>query len=164
MFLPSTASVAKGTIAFNISYGYHALPEEIHHATQIAGISDFIESLPNGYETEVGIRGVTVSGGQRQRIAIARAIVRNPRIIILDEATSSLDAAVEHQIQEAMDKAMEGRTSFIIAHRLSTIMNADRILYLENGHIVEEGTHQELLERKGAYQKLFSLQYGAGRS
>ena len=162
--VPQDPILMKGTIAFNISYGYHAAPEEIHHAAQIAGISDFIESLPNGYETEVGIRGVTVSGGQRQRIAIARAIVRNPRIIILDEATSSLDAAVEHQIQEAMDKAMEGRTSFIIAHRLSTIMNADRILYLENGHIVEEGTHQELLERKGAYQKLFSLQYGAGRS
>ena len=162
--VPQDPILMKGTIAFNISYGYHAAPEEIQHAAQIAGISDFIESLPNGYETEVGIRGVTVSGGQRQRIAIARAIVRNPRIIILDEATSSLDAAVEHQIQEAMDKAMEGRTSFIIAHRLSTIMNADRILYLENGHIVEEGTHQELLERKGAYQKLFSLQYGAGRS
>ncbi|MBP3836580.1 MAG: ATP-binding cassette domain-containing protein, partial [Pyramidobacter sp.] len=162
--VPQDPILMKGTIAFNISYGYHAAPEEIRHAAQIAGISDFIESLPNGYETEVGIRGVTVSGGQRQRIAIARAIVRNPRIIILDEATSSLDAAVEHQIQEAMDKAMEGRTSFIIAHRLSTIMNADRILYLENGHIVEEGTHQELLERKGAYQKLFSLQYGAGRS
>lgn len=162
--VPQDPILMKGTIAFNISYGYHATPEEIQHAAQIAGISDFIESLPNGYETEVGIRGVTVSGGQRQRIAIARAIVRNPRIIILDEATSSLDAAVEHQIQEAMDKAMEGRTSFIIAHRLSTIMNADRILYLENGHIVEEGTHQELLERKGAYQKLFSLQYGAGRS
>ena len=162
--VPQDPILMKGTIAFNISYGYHAAPEEIQHAAQIAGISDFIESLPNGYETEVGIRGVTVSGGQRQRIAIARAIVRNPRIIILDEATSSLDAAVEHQIQEAMDKAMEGRTSFIIAHRLSTIMNADRILYLENGHIVEEGTHQELLERKGAYQKLFSLQYGAGCS
>jgi len=162
--VPQDPILMKGTIAFNISYGYHAALEEIRHAAHIAGISDFIESLPNGYETEVGIRGVTVSGGQRQRIAIARAIVRNPRIIILDEATSSLDAAVEHQIQEAMDKAMEGRTSFIIAHRLSTIMNADRILYLENGHIVEEGTHQELLERKGAYQKLFSLQYGAGRS
>ena len=162
--VPQDPILMKGTIAFNISYGYHAALEEIRHAAHIAGISDFIESLPNGYETEVGVRGVTVSGGQRQRIAIARAIVRNPRIIILDEATSSLDAAVEHQIQEAMDKAMEGRTSFIIAHRLSTIMNADRILYLENGHIVEEGTHQELLERKGAYQKLFSLQYGAGRS
>ena len=111
----------------------------------------------------MGIRGVTVSGGQRQRIAIARAIVRNPRIIILDEATSSLDAAVERQIQEAMDRAMEGRTSFVIAHRLSTIINADRILYLENGHIVEEGTHEELLRKNGAYQKLFSLQYGAGR-
>ena len=161
--VPQDPVLMKGTIAFNISYGYQASDEEIRNAAHIAGISDFIESLPAGYQTEVGNRGLTVSGGQRQRIAIARAIVRNPRIIILDEATSSLDAAVEHQIQDAMDKAMEGRTSFIIAHRLSTIMNADRILYLENGHIVEEGTHQELLKLGGAYQKLFSLQYGAGQ-
>ena len=162
--VPQDPVLMKGTIASNIAYGYDAKPGEIEHAAHIAGISDFIESLPAGYETEVGVRGVTVSGGQRQRIAIARAISRNPRIIILDEATSSLDAAVEHQIQEAMDKAMEGRTSFIIAHRLSTIINADRILYLEDGHIIEEGTHEQLLSRNGAYQKLFSLQYGAGRS
>ena len=161
--VPQDPVLMKGSIAFNISYGCHATENEIRDAAKIAGIADFIETLPGSYESEVGIRGVTVSGGQRQRIAIARAIVRNPRIIILDEATSSLDAAVEHQIQEAMDKAMEGRTSFIIAHRLSTIMSADRILYLENGHIVEEGTHQELLAKNGAYQKLFSLQYGAGQ-
>lgn len=162
--VPQDPVLMKGSIAFNISYGCNASQDEISHAAEIAGIAGFIESLPRGYDSEVGVRGVTVSGGQRQRIAIARAIVRNPRIIILDEATSSLDAAVEHQIQEAMDKAMEGRTSFIIAHRLSTIMNADRILYLENGRIIEEGTHRELLEKNGAYQKLFSLQYGMGRS
>ncbi len=161
--VPQDPVLMKGSIAFNIAYGYDAKPGEIEHAAQIAGIADFIESLPQKYETEVGVRGVTVSGGQRQRIAIARAVIRNPRIIILDEATSSLDAAVEHQIQEAMDKAMEGRTSFIIAHRLSTIINADRILYLEDGHIIEEGTHEELLEKNGAYQKLFSLQYGENR-
>lgn len=162
--VPQDPVLMMGTIASNISYGYDAKSGEVENAAQIAGISEFIETLPLKYETEVGVRGVTVSGGQRQRIAIARAICRNPRIIILDEATSSLDAAVEHQIQEAMDKAMEGRTSFIIAHRLSTIINADRILYLENGHIIEEGTHEELLRKNGAYQKLFSLQYGAGRS
>lgn len=160
--VPQDPVLMKGSIAFNIAYGYEAKKSEIEEAAVIAGISEFIDSLPDKYDTEVGIRGVTVSGGQRQRIAIARAIVRNPRIIILDEATSSLDAAVERQIQEAMDRAMEGRTSFIIAHRLSTIINADRILYLENGHIVEEGTHEELLRKNGAYQKLFSLQYGAG--
>ena len=161
--VPQDPVLMKGSIAFNIAYGYAAKKGEIEEAAAIAGISEFIDSLPEKYETEVGIRGVTVSGGQRQRIAIARAIVRNPRIIILDEATSSLDAAVERQIQEAMDRAMEGRTSFVIAHRLSTIINADRILYLENGHIVEEGTHEELLRKNGAYQKLFSFQYGAGR-
>lgn len=162
--VPQEPVLMKGSIAFNIAYGFDASGEEVRSAAEIAGISDFIESLPEGYDTEVGVRGVTVSGGQRQRIAIARAIVRNPRIIILDEATSSLDAAVEHQIQAAMDKAMEGRTSFVIAHRLSTIINADRILYLENGHVLEDGTHEELLRKNGAYQKLFSLQYGAGRS
>ncbi len=169
--VPQDPVLMKGTVAFNIAYGYDfhgdhdpvRNREEIRHAARIAGIADFIESLPEGYDTEVGVRGVTVSGGQRQRIAIARAVIRNPRILILDEATSSLDAAVEHQIQEAMDKAMEGRTSFIIAHRLSTIINADRILYLEGGRITEEGTHAELLARRGAYAKLFALQYGESR-
>lgn len=161
--VPQDPILMKGSIAFNIAYGYKAEKNEVEEAAAIAGISEFITSLPAKYDTEVGIRGVTVSGGQRQRIAIARAIVRNPRIIILDEATSSLDAAVERQIQDAMDRAMEGRTSFIIAHRLSTIINADRILYLENGHIIEEGTHEELLRKNGAYHKLFLLQYGASR-
>ncbi len=169
--VPQDPVLMKGTIGFNIAYGYdfHGSQDkerndaEIAHAAKIAGISDFIETLPQKYDTEVGVRGVTVSGGQRQRIAIARAVIRNPRIIILDEATSSLDAAVEHQIQDAMDKAMEGRTSFIIAHRLSTIINADRILYLEDGHITEEGTHEQLMAKRGAYQKLFALQYGERR-
>ncbi len=158
--VPQDPVLMKGSIAFNISYGYQGTPDEIEKAADIADISGFIESLPDAYRTEVGIRGVTLSGGQRQRIAIARAVIRNPRIIILDEATSSLDAAVERQIQNAMDKAMVGRTSFIIAHRLSTIINADRILYLEKGRIIEEGRHEELLRKKGAYQKLFALQYG----
>ena len=110
----------------------------IRRAAHIADIDAFIEGLPEGYATEVGERGVTLSGGQRQRIAIARAVVRDPRILILDEATSSLDLAVEHQVQEAMNRAMAGRTSFVIAHRLSTVRTADRILVLEGGRIVQE--------------------------
>jgi subfamily B ATP-binding cassette protein MsbA len=125
-----------------------------------AGILDFVKSLPNGFDTEIGERGLTLSGGQRQRIAIARAIVRNPRILIMDEATSSLDAAMEQHIQESMQNAAEGRTSLIIAHRLSTVRNADRIVVLDQGKIVEEGDHETLLRSKGLYAKLYSLQVG----
>ena len=118
----------RGTIGSNIAYGYPGASEEdIQHAAELAGIHDFVTSLPRGYKTPVGERGVTLSGGQRQRVAIARAVIRNPRILILDEATSSLDAEVELHIQEAMQKAMRGRTSFVIAHRLSTVRKADRI-------------------------------------
>jgi subfamily B ATP-binding cassette protein MsbA len=161
--VPQESLLMKGTIAFNISYGLPELSrEQIREAADIAGILSFIESLPEGFETEVGERGVTLSGGQRQRIAIARAVVRDPRILILDEATSSLDLEVERQVQEAMNRAMKGRTSLVIAHRLSTIRNADRIVVLDGGRIVEQGRHDELLAGGGIYCRLHNLQFDRG--
>ena len=154
--------IKNATVRENIAFGKpDASTEEIIRAAKEAHSYGFIRRLPNGLDTVID--DSSLSQGQKQLLCISRVMLTLPPVLILDEATSSLDAAVEHQIQEAMDKAMEGRTSFIIAHRLSTIMSADRILYLENGHIVEEGTHQELLAKNGAYQKLFSLQYGAGQ-
>lgn len=162
--VPQDPILMKGTFRYNISYGYDdATDEEIVKAAEIAGISEFIESLPSGYDSEIGERGVTLSGGQRQRVAIARAIVRDPRILIMDEATSSLDAQVEQAIQKAMDRAMEGRTSFVIAHRLSTIRGADRILFLKDGVIVEDGTHSELSRSDGPYSRLYAIQHGERR-
>lgn len=159
--VPQDPVLLKGSIAYNIVYGCPwASDEDIVEAAGRAGILDFVKSLPRGFDTEVGERGVTLSGGQRQRIAIARAIVRNPRILIMDEATSSLDSAMEQHIHESMQRAMEGRTSLIIAHRLSTVRNADRIIVLEKGEIVEEGDHDTLLKREGVYANLYSLQMG----
>ncbi len=158
--VPQDPVLLKGTMAYNIAYGFEeATLDAIREAARMAGIADFIESLPEGYETEIGERGVTLSGGQRQRIAIARAMIRNPKILIMDEATSSLDTAVEHQIQEAMEHAMKGRTSLVIAHRLSTVLESDRILVIDAGQIVEEGTHQNLLARQGLYSRLYGLQF-----
>ena len=116
-------------------------------------------NLPQGYETQLGDRGVNISGGQRQRIAIARAILKNPRILILDEATSALDTESERLVQEALDRLMVGRTSFVIAHRLSTIKNADRILVLEDGKLVEDGNHEQLMAMDGLYAHLYKIQY-----
>ena len=158
--VPQDCLLLKGTIATNIAYGYEATEAEIRAAAQLAGIADFVEALPEGYDTPVGVRGVTLSGGQRQRVAIARAVVRDPRILIFDEATSSLDAAVERRVAQALDKAMEGRTSLIIAHRLTTVKNADCIVFLGEGGVKEMGTHDELLAAGGAYAKLWHLQYG----
>jgi len=159
------------TIRENLQYGRRdATDEEISEAAKIAEIHDFIVSRPQGYETLIGEEGINPSVGEKQRIAIARAILSDPRILILDEATSSLDSEAEALIQRALENAMRGRTSFIIAHRLSTIVNADMIVVMDKGRIVETGTHAELLEReRGVYRKLYekqvmSLQEGkAGR-
>jgi subfamily B ATP-binding cassette protein MsbA len=134
--------------------------EEIVAASTTANAHQFIEQLEQGYNTEVGERGVQLSGGQRQRIAIARAILRNPRILLLDEATSALDSESEKMIQEAIDRLMQGRTSFIIAHRFSTLFNCDRILVLDHGMLTEVGTHSELIQKdSGLYKRLYSLQF-----
>ncbi len=155
--VPQDPVLMKGTLAYNICYGFKgATRDDLVRAAKIAGIYDFISTLPRGFDTEVGERGVTLSGGQRQRVAIARAVVRDPRILIMDEATSSLDALVEQQVQEAMRNAMEGRTAIVIAHRLSTIRDADRIFVLRDGMITETGTHDELLALHGHYYRLFT--------
>jgi len=149
-----------GTIRDNVKYGNrHASNEEVVKAAIAANAHDFIMELPEDYETELGERGMKLSGGQRQRVAIARAILRDPRILILDEATSALDSTSEALIQAALDRLMEGRTSFVIAHRLSTIMKANKIAVLENGIIVDVGSHDELLERGGLYAKLYNMQF-----
>ena len=154
--VPQECILMRGTIAFNIAYGLDEIDmEKVKEAAEIADISEFIESLPEKYNSLVGERGVTLSGGQRQRIAIARAVIRDPRILILDEATSSLDTASEQAVQKALNQAMKGRTSIIIAHRLSTIKNADRIYVLKDGRFIEAGTHDELLKSGGLYAELY---------
>ena len=162
--VPQECVLMKGSVAFNIAYGLDdAGISKIIEAAEIADIAGFIEGLPDKYETEIGERGVTLSGGQRQRIAIARAVIRDPRILILDEATSSLDIAVEQAVQKAINQAMRGRTSFIIAHRLTTIREADRILVLEGGKFTQSGTHDELLRAGGLYADLYRMQFGGVR-
>ena len=156
--VPQETILFGGTILDNIRYGDMAAREAaIWEASTAAHAHDFITSLPDGYLTVVGEKGVNLSGGQRQRIAIARAILKNPRILLLDEATSSLDTESERLVQEALQRLMKGRTTFVVAHRLSTIQRADRILVLDKGHLVEEGTHAQLLERKGLYHYLYSI-------
>jgi ABC-type multidrug transport system fused ATPase/permease subunit len=149
-----------GTIAENIAYGNpHATREEIKAVSRIAHCDEFIEGFEQQYDTVVGERGVRLSGGQRQRVAIARAILANPRVLILDEATSSLDSESEALIQDGLRSLRQGRTTFVIAHRLSTIRSADQIMVLEQGEIVEHGTHDELLARGGRYRQLYDKQY-----
>ena len=149
-----------GTIADNIAFGRpEATMNEIIVAAKLARIHDFVMTLPNGYETLLGERGVNLSGGQRQRLTIARAILTDPRILILDDSLSFVDANTEKEIQNAIDEAMEGRTCFIIAQRLSTIKNADRIMVLDNGEIIELGTHQQLLAQNGVYRRIYETQF-----
>ncbi|RDC61440.1 ABC transporter ATP-binding protein [Adhaeribacter pallidiroseus] len=159
--VPQEVLLFGGTIRENIAYGKpHATEEEIIQAAKKANAYQFIQSFPEQLDTLVGERGIKLSGGQRQRIAIARAILKNPAILILDEATSSLDSESEKLVQQAMDELMKGRTSIIIAHRLSTIRKADKIMVIENGHIVEQGTHEELsLNENGLYANLLRLQF-----
>jgi ATP-binding cassette subfamily B protein/subfamily B ATP-binding cassette protein MsbA len=150
-----------GTIADNIGYAdRHATAEAIQRAAQIANADEFVRELSDGYETLIGERGVKLSGGQRQRIAIARAVLADPRILILDEATSNLDTKSERLIQSSLAHLMRDRTVFVIAHRLSTIVHADRIVVLDDGHISEIGAHEELLQRGGKYQEMVGLQTG----
>ena len=147
------------TIYANIVFGLEGVTEaQVHQAARIANAHDFILEQPRGYATNIGDRGGKLSGGQRQRLTIARAILRNPAILILDEATSALDSESERLVQDALQKLMAGRTALVIAHRLSTIQHADEILVLDRGRIIERGTHGELLARGGAYRKLVELQ------
>jgi ATP-binding cassette, subfamily B, bacterial MsbA len=150
------------TVFNNIAYGrIDIAPDRVAEAARLANADEFIEALPEGYATRIGERGVRLSGGQRQRLAIARAILKDPPILILDEATSSLDAESERVVQEALDRVMEHRTTFVIAHRLSTILRADAILVLKDGAIVEVGTHADLLARQGVYAQLYETQWKA---
>jgi ATP-binding cassette subfamily B protein len=149
----------RGTVAENIAYGHpEATMDQIIDAARAANAHDFIVGFPDGYDTMVGERGQTLSGGERQRLSIARAILNNPRILILDEATSSVDSKTELKIQEAIDRLVKGRTTIAIAHRLSTLRKADRLVILDKGELVEEGSHDELMEKDGLYAGLHKTQ------
>jgi ATP-binding cassette subfamily B protein len=148
------------TIRDNIAYGKpEATDEEVIAAAKAARIHDFIMSLPDGYQTWVGERGVTLSGGQKQRIAIARTLLMDPRVLVLDDSTSSVDMETEYLIQQALREVMRGRTTFVIAHRLRTVRDADQILVLERGRIVQRGTHAELIRVPGPYRSIYDLQF-----
>jgi subfamily B ATP-binding cassette protein MsbA len=148
------------SIKNNIAYGDMGIEDDkIIEAAKIANAHNFISEMENGYETIIGDRGVKLSGGEKQRISIARAILRNPPILILDEATSSLDTESEMLVQQAIERIMTGRTSVVIAHRLSTVQNADKIIVLNDGNIVETGSHSELLGQNGLYTKLYNMQF-----
>jgi ATP-binding cassette subfamily B protein len=148
------------TVRENIAYGAgrSVTDPEIEEAARAAAIHDIILSFPKGYDTLVGEKGVTLSGGQRQRVAIARTLLRDPRILILDDATSSVDTETEAQIREALYRLMENRTSFVIAHRIQSVMEADMILVLDKGYIVQQGTHRELVAEEGMYRRIYELQ------
>jgi subfamily B ATP-binding cassette protein MsbA len=160
--VPQETQLFSGTVRENLRYGrLEASDGELEEAALAANAEEFIARLPQGYDTLVGERGVKLSGGQRQRIAIARAILKDPRILLLDEATSSLDSESEGLVQEALDRLMQNRTTVIIAHRLSTVHKANRIAVLEAGHLVELGSHTELIDLDGLYARLYRLQFRA---
>jgi ATP-binding cassette, subfamily B, bacterial MsbA len=147
------------TVFNNIAFGMEsATEEEVVSAARVANAHEFIENMPFGYQTNIGDRGTKLSGGQRQRLSIARAVLKNPPIMILDEATSALDTESERLVQQALENLMKNRTSIVIAHRLSTIQFADEIIVLQSGEIIERGSHNDLLDRRGVYHKLYELQ------
>jgi ATP-binding cassette subfamily B protein AbcA/BmrA len=159
-YVSQESPIIAGTIRENICYGmeYEVSEEELRRAARMAYADHFIEEMPDQYDTQVGERGVKLSGGQRQRIAIARALLRNPRILMLDEATSSLDSKSEIEVQKALQNLMKGRTTLVIAHRLSTVMDADHIIFLEKGRITGRGTHEELFTTHAMYREFASQQ------
>ncbi len=163
--VPQDTVLFNDTIAYNIRYGRpSATDEEMHKAAQMARISKFIEMLPEGFQSMVGERGLKLSGGEKQRVAIARTLLKAPPLLILDEATAALDTATEQEIQQALDIVSRGRTTLIIAHRLSTVINADEILVLKHGRIIENGTHDELLRKKGLYASMWNKQLEASKA
>ncbi len=150
-----------GSVRENILYGRRGATEaEMREAAKMAHVDEFVQTLPQGYDTPIGERGVKLSGGQKQRLSIARAFLRDPRILILDEATSNLDSHAEHIIQEALDKLMQDRTTLVIAHRLSTVVDCDRVVVLEDGRVVQEGAHDDLINVSGVYRDLCEEQFG----
>jgi ATP-binding cassette subfamily B protein len=157
--VPQDTVLFNDTIGYNIGYGRAgACAADVVEAARAAHIHDLIVSLERQYETEVGERGITLSGGERQRIAVARAVLKNPPILVLDEATSALDSAAEHAIQQELNRLAQNRTVLMIAHRLSTVVDADEIIVLEQGRVIERGRHAQLLEQQGAYARLWQLQ------
>jgi len=153
-----------GTLMENIGYGRpDATREDVAEAARLANAAPFIESMPEGYDTVIGKRGIKLSEGQRQRISIARALLKNPKILLLDEATSSVDSETELLIQQALERLRAGRTTFVIAHRLSTILKADQILFIQDGGVLERGTHRDLIERNGLYARFYRIQFEGAR-
>ena len=163
--VPQDTVLFNDSIYYNIEYGREgASRDEIIAAAKSAQIHDFIKSLPEGYDTMVGERGLKLSGGEKQRVGIARTLLKNPPILLLDEATSALDSETEQEIQGALDRAAEGRTVLMIAHRLSTVAEADQIIVLQDGEIVERGSHRELLENAGLYAEMWAMQREASEA
>jgi ATP-binding cassette subfamily B protein len=160
--VPQEPVIFSASALDNIRYGKpQASADEVRAAARAAYADEFIDRLPEGYDTFLGERGVRLSGGQRQRIAIARALLKNPPLMLLDEATSALDAESERAVQAALETAMRGRTTLVIAHRLATVQRADRIIVLDQGRLIEQGTHAELIARGGMYARLAALQFNA---